>query len=55
MLANDKIKGTYEARRKECKGVSTGDVSAKCEKLDKELTAVIVDFVRGGGQVPVPE
>ena len=55
LLANEKIKTTYEARRKECKGVNTGDVSAKCEKLDKELSTVIVDFVRGGGAVPRPE
>lgn len=55
LLGNEKIKTTYEARRKECKGVTSGDVSAKCEKLDKELSTVIVDFVRGGGAVPKPE
>lgn len=55
LLANEKIKTVYEARRKECKGVTTGDVSAKCEKLDRELSVVIVDFVRGGGAVPRPE
>jgi hypothetical protein len=55
LLANDKIKTTYEARRKECKGVTTGEVSAKCEKLDKELSVVIVDFVRNGGEVPEPK
>lgn len=55
LLANEKIKNVYEARRKECKGVTTGDVSAKCEKLDKELSVVIVDFVRNGGKVPRPE
>ena len=37
LLASDKVKKTYEARQKECKGVNTGDVSARCEKLDKEL------------------
>jgi hypothetical protein len=55
LLSNDKIKTTYEARRKECKGVTSGDVSAKCEKLDKELSVVIVDFVRNGGEVPEPK
>lgn len=54
LLSNDKIKTTYEARRKECKGVTSGEVSAKCEKLDKELSVVIVDFVRNGGEVPEP-
>lgn len=55
LLANEKVKTTYEARRKECKGVTSGEVSAKCEKLDKELSSVIVDFVRGGGAVPRPD
>ncbi len=55
LLASDKVKKTYEARQKECKGVNTGDVSAKCEKLDKELSAVIVDHVRSGATLPAPE
>lgn len=40
--------------RKECKG-GFGEVTAKCEKVDKKLTAMIVDHVRGGGAVLGPK
>jgi len=54
LLADDKINKTYLARRKECKGATIGDVSLKCEKLDDQLSAVVVDYVRKGGPVPAP-
>lgn len=54
LLADDKINKTYLARRKECKGATMGDVSLKCEKLDDQLSAVVVDYVRRGGTVPAP-
>jgi hypothetical protein len=54
LLADDKINKTYLARRKECKGATMGDVSLKCEKLDDQLSAVVVDYVRRGGSVPAP-
>jgi hypothetical protein len=46
---------TYRARRKECKGVTMGNVSKKCEQLDTKLTQVITDYVRSGAQLPDPE
>jgi hypothetical protein len=52
---DEAINETYRARRKECKGVTTGTVSAKCVKLDDKLSEVVVDFVRGGGSLSEPE
>jgi hypothetical protein len=54
-LAADERIGKIDAtRRKECKGVTLGDVSDKCEKADKQLATAIVDFVRKGGTLPPP-
>lgn len=52
---NPEIVEIYRARRKECKGVSIGDVSQKCEQLDKKLVDVIVQHVRDGGQLVEPK
>ncbi len=49
------VDAAYKARRKECKGVSMGEVSLKCVKLDQKLSDVIVKHVRNGGKVGVPE
>lgn len=54
LLADEKITKVYTDRRKECKGATIGDVSAKCEKLDAQLGKVVVDWVRKGGSVPAP-
>ncbi len=35
-------------RRKECKGATMGEVSAKCEKADRGLNDAVVEAVRGG-------
>lgn len=44
----------YEARRKSCKGISIGRVSADCEEYDKKLTEEIVRQVRSGAKLPPP-
>lgn len=54
LLADEKVGRTYAERRKECKGASIGEVSLKCVKLDEQLSAAIVDYVRRGGAVPPP-
>lgn len=51
---DEKINRAYLERRKECKGAVSGDVSAKCVKVDAQLSDTIVAFVRGGGSIPVP-
>ena len=43
------------ARKKECRGATTGSVSKACEKLDSKLIAKIADYVRTGPELPVPE
>ncbi len=40
--------------RKECKGVTMGDVSKKCEELDGKLSVAIANYVREKGGVPAP-
>ena len=41
-------------RKKECKGVTMGDVNAKCVKAVDALSLAIVAYVRQGGDVPKP-
>jgi hypothetical protein len=54
LLADAKISKVYTDRRKECKGATMGEVSAKCVKLDDQLSVVVVEFLRNGGSVPPP-
>jgi hypothetical protein len=51
---DEKVNAAFLERRKECKGATTGDVSAKCVKADTRLSDSVVSFVRSGGSVPVP-
>ena len=54
-LREDKtINTAVQARRKECKGAVSGDVSLTCVKADDKLTQVVVDYLRKGGKLPVP-
>jgi hypothetical protein len=41
-------------RRKQCKGVTSGEVTKACEKTDRALNDRIAEAVRGGLSVPVP-
>jgi hypothetical protein len=51
---NDKLETAVTTRKKECKGATMGNVTAKCEQADKKLNDLIVEVVRGGADVPVP-
>ncbi len=53
--SNDSIKKAHSRRGKECQGAMSGDVSAACQKADTALVDAIVDYVRGGGTLPVPD
>ncbi|HEY4104883.1 MAG TPA: hypothetical protein VGM44_13380 [Polyangiaceae bacterium] len=54
-LREDKtINTAVQARRKECKGAVSGDVSLACVKADDKLTQVVIEYLRKGGKVPVP-
>jgi len=48
------VNEAYLVRRKECKGATSGEVSAKCVKADDKLSAEIVKYLRAGGSVPEP-
>ncbi len=50
-----KLDEVYLAHRKECKGATMGEVSKKCEVLDKKFADTIVQVVRGGIELPTPE
>jgi len=54
LRADEKLNEMINARRKECKGASSGEVSKKCVDLDKKLTEAIAKTVRGGIELPVP-
>ena len=45
----------YEARRKSCKGISVGRVTAECEENDKLMAEEIVRHVRNGIALPKPK
>lgn len=55
LRSNEQIVETYRARRSECKGATMGEVSKKCEQLDDKLVALIVKYVREGGQLVEPK
>lgn len=50
-----RVEEAYQAQRKECKGVSVGDVSKKCVEADGKLGDAIVRFVEDTGGLPEPE
>jgi hypothetical protein len=52
--ADEKVGQAVSERRKECKGATIGSVTDKCEKADKKMSAVIVDYLRSGGSIPAP-
>jgi hypothetical protein len=51
---NEKLASTVLDRKKECKGATMGNVTLKCEQIDKKLNDLIVDAVRNGVSVPAP-
>jgi hypothetical protein len=56
LLADPAISAAETARRKECKGTtSLGVVSPKCAGADDRLSKAIADFVKNGGEVPLPK
>jgi hypothetical protein len=54
LRANEAVNKAYLARRQECKGATSGEVSAKCVKADQKLSDEIVSYLRGGGSLPAP-
>ena len=54
MLKDGAVLAAYKKRGKECRGVTTGDVSLACEQADRGLGDAVVTFVRSGGSLPPP-
>jgi hypothetical protein len=52
---DEKVNAAWLARRKECKGATSGEVSLKCVKADADLTKTVIGYVRGGGSIPEPK
>jgi hypothetical protein len=52
---DETVSQTYRAKRNECRGVTTGTVSKKCEQLDAKLITVIAHYVRSGPDLPEPD
>jgi hypothetical protein len=52
--ADEGVSATYEERRRQCKGISLGRVSAECEDYTKKLVDEVVRYVRDGGRLPKP-
>jgi hypothetical protein len=53
--ADPDVGATYEEKRRQCKGISLGRVSADCEDYDKKLVDEVVRYVREGGKLPKPK
>jgi hypothetical protein len=52
---DEKVNKAWQARRQECKGATSGEVSMKCVKADEGLTKSVIAFIRGGGSIPEPK
>jgi hypothetical protein len=52
LLASAEVKAAYDKRRKECKGVTVGEVSLACERADTAFSDGIVSAVRSGSVQP---
>lgn len=48
------LRPLYLSHRKECKGVTMGAVSKKCEKVDQAFSEAIAAQVRAVGGIPTP-
>jgi hypothetical protein len=55
VAASQTVRRARSKRGKECKGAMTGDVSAACDKADRDLANAVVEYVRSGGALPPPD
>jgi hypothetical protein len=52
---HESVYEAYKIHKRECKGVSFGDVSKKCVVVDRELSEVIAKHIRENGGLPTPK
>ena len=55
LRADASVNDAFIARKKECRGATSGTVSKACERLDAKLVATIAEHVRSGPELPEPE
>jgi len=55
LLSSPRVLEAFKKRGKECKGVTSGEVSKACELADAALTEAVVREVRAGLTLPVPQ
>jgi hypothetical protein len=54
LAKDDRTSTLMTDRRKQCKGVTSGEVTKACEKADRALNDRIAEAVRTGLSIPVP-
>jgi len=54
LLNEQSVLDVYKRHRKECKGVSVGEVSLPCVKAEADFNLAVVNAIRGGVTVPPP-
>jgi hypothetical protein len=54
LFKDDRVTKVATERKKECKGATMGEVSAKCEKAERALNDLVVEAVRNGIAIPIP-
>jgi hypothetical protein len=52
---DETVHDAYVTLKKECKGVTMGEVSKACEKADGALSVILAKHVRAKGGVPAPK
>jgi hypothetical protein len=55
LLKNKKVLSAFQRRGRECKGATSGEVSAACEQAEAALSATIVAEMRAGLTLPNPD
>jgi hypothetical protein len=52
---SEKVNEAFLARKKECRGATSGSVSKACERLDAKLIERVAEYVRSGPELPAAE
>ena len=55
LRTDEAVTEAYRMRRKHCKGATMGEVTKACEDWDRRLSESVVEAVRHGIDLPVPE
>jgi hypothetical protein len=55
LLASPKVKASQEQLGKACSGGDASGDKKRCDRADKAFAQTVVDYVRSGGALPMPE